>query len=146
MVHIEDKIVYFKNAHMMFPYLIYVENDVMDITKQLKQMDKNYFVMFNPRTQQFELHNAEQESGTLCLNLPFGTLDQRTLDYVQKYRIENAKKIIAEMEAHNLKLEIEKESRYKDSAREVIKDIYTYCSRHSDKETVDDGAFKTRFV
>ena len=141
-----DRIVYFKNAHMMMPYLIYVESDVMDIIKQLKQMDKNYFVMFNPRTQQFEIHNAAQEGSTLSLNLPFGELDTRTIDYAQKYRIENAKKIIAEMEANNLKLEIEKESKNNDASREVLKDVYTYCNRHTGKDALDEGAYKTRFV
>lgn len=141
-----DRIVYFKNAHMMMPYLIYVESDVMDIIKQLKKMDKNYFVMFNPRTQQYELHNAEQRDATLSLNLPFDELDQRTIDYAQKYRIENAKKIIAEMEAHNLKLEIEKEDKCKDAQREVFKDVYTYCNRHTGKDALDEGAYKTRFV
>ena len=99
-----DRIVYFKNAHMMMPYLIYVESDVMDITKQLKKIDKNYFVMFNPRTQQFEIHNAAQEGSTLSLNLPFGELDTRTIDYAQKYRIENAKKIIAEIDRKSTRL------------------------------------------
>jgi hypothetical protein len=143
---IRDRIVYFKNAHMMMPDLILVESDVMDITKRLRKIDKNYFVMFNPRTQKYELHNAEQRDVTLCLNLPFDELDSRTIDHVQKYRIENLKKIIAEMEANNLKIEIEKENRLKDTQREIMKDIYTYCNRHTDKEVLDEGAYKTRFV
>ena len=143
---LQDQIVYFKNAHCMFPYLIHVESDVMDITKRLKEIDLNYFVMFNPRTQKYEVHHAEQIDGTLCLNLPFDELDSRAIDYVQKHRIENFKRIIAEMDAHNEKLKMERLSKSKDIAEQKAKEIYTYCSRHSDKDTLDDGAFKTRFV
>lgn len=146
MQDLQERITYFKNAQMMMPDLIYVESDAMDITKRLKQMDKNYFVMFNPRTQQYELHNAEQEGTTLCLNLPFDELDQRTIDYVQKYRIENFKKIIAEIEERNLKLQIEQENRIKDTQREIFKDVWTYCKRHEDRDTLDAVAYKTRFV
>ena len=142
----QDKIVYFKNAHYMVPWLIYVENDAMDITKRVKEIDKDYFIMFNPRTQQFEVHHSEQTGGTLCLNLPFGELDSRTIDYIQKYRVENVKKIMAEMEAHNLKIEVDKANKFRDTTTEALKDIHTYCNRHTDKETVDEGAFKTRFM
>lgn len=146
MVQMQDKIVYFKNAHLMFPWLIYVESDVHDITKRLKEIDKGYFIMFNPKTQKFEVHHSEQEGGTYCLTLPFDELDSRAIDYVKKHRIENLKKIIAEMEEHNRRIEIEQAKKFQDTASELAKDIYTYCHRHTDKETVDDNAFTTRFV
>jgi hypothetical protein len=130
----------------MFPYLIYVENDVMGITKRIKEIDPGYFVMFNPRTQRYEVHHSEQPGGTLCVEIPYNELDSRAVDYVQRTRVENAKKIMAEMETRNAKLEIDKAKAFHDRTTEAAKDIYTYCNRHTDKETVDSGAFKTRFV
>jgi hypothetical protein len=146
MLDIFERITYFKNAHLMMPYLIYVDGDIYGITERVKEIDPSYFVMFNPRTQQYELHSWEQEDGTLCLNLPFDELDSRTLERAQKHRVENIEKIMSEMEANNARIEREKEEKARNVTTEITKDIYTYCNRHAREETVDAKAFTTRFV
>lgn len=143
---IEDDIVYFKNAHLMFPYLIYVKSDVMGISKSIKAIDKSFFVMFNPRTQRYEVHSSDQLDGTLCVEIPYDELDSRAVDYVQKTKIENLKKIMAEIEAENEKIRFDKEKNYLNTTREAAKEIYSYCMNHESKETVDEGAFTTRFI
>lgn len=141
-----DEIIYFKNSRAMLPYLIHVETNVYDIPERLREIDKGYFVMFNPKSQQYEVHHREQITGTLCLNLPYSELDTRAIEFVQKTRIENIKKVIAEMERNNELLEIDATKRRHEYIEQSAKDLHTYCSRHEDKEKLDPGAYKTRFV
>ena len=85
-------------------FKIEIENDVFNIIKRLKKIDKNYFVLYVHEKRLFEIHHKKQQN-TYCLTLPYKTLDKRTLDYVLKSRVENIKKIIKEMEENNQKLE-----------------------------------------
>lgn len=85
--------------------LIDIENDVFDITKRLKEIDKSYCVKFNTGANRFEVHSSEQKKGSYCFTIPYGQLDERTLDYAQKTRFENFEKIMQEIEKDNLLLE-----------------------------------------
>ena len=85
--------------------LIDIENDVFDITRRLKEIDASYFVKYNLTANRFEVHSSEQAKGSYCFSVPYGQLDERTLDYAQKTRFENFDKIINEIEKDNLLLE-----------------------------------------
>ena len=85
--------------------LIDIENDVFDISRRLKEIDKSYQVKYNLVAKRFEVHSSEQAKGSYCFSVPFGLLDERTLDYAQKTRFENFEKIISEIEKDNLLLE-----------------------------------------
>lgn len=140
-----DDINYFKNSRRMKKNLIYVQTNAFNIPERIREIDSGYFVMFNPDTGKYEVHHKEQDY-TLALNLPYDELDARAIRYVHETRVENIRKIQAEIEANNEKIEFEKEMKRSDMMKDIAGDIHSYCTRHESKEKPDDGAFKTRFV
>ena len=101
---------------------IKIENDVYFISQRLREIDKNYFLMYNTKTKKFEVHNENQTGSTFCLTLPFASLDARSLQRVLRTRIENCEKILADMEKENQILE-------KRQRNEVIENLENYIDR-----------------
>ncbi|MCL2255829.1 MAG: hypothetical protein FWC11_03105 [Firmicutes bacterium] len=85
-----------------------ITEDTFNIASRLKNIDSTYFLVFNHKTRKFEVHSREQRGNSLCLILPFSTLDERTLIHVKKTRSENRKQFLIEMEKENEKIEKEK--------------------------------------
>ncbi|MCL2860812.1 MAG: hypothetical protein FWE22_00150 [Firmicutes bacterium] len=67
--------------------------------------DSSYFLVFNYKTGKFEVHSYEQRGSSLCLILPYSSLDERTLLHVKKTQSENRRQFLDEMERENEKLE-----------------------------------------
>ena len=78
-----------------------IDSDCLDIIKRLKEIDEDYFVMFEPSTKTFQLHNHSQKRNTFCLAFPFDTLDERAVDLTLKTRVQNSDKIFEEIEENN---------------------------------------------
>ena len=68
---------------------IKIESDVYNISKRVKYIDKDYYVVYNTSTSKFEIHNLSQLGSTFCLTLPFNELDERTLEYINETKSEN---------------------------------------------------------
>lgn len=119
-----------------------IETNVYNIPERLKEIDPGYFVVFNTETQAFEVHHTEQLGGTLALNIPYDTLDARTLELVRKTRVENAKKFYAEMEKHNEKLEQARYNKMRDDANQKTKELHRYASRKESRDVLPDEALK----
>lgn len=100
--------------------LININTDNFFVTKRIKEIDTNYFIVFNTKSKKFEVHNKEQHENTFCLSLPFGELDNRTLDLVQKTRVENINKLIEEIDKENQKKETQKHKEILNLAREIL--------------------------
>ncbi len=80
---------------------IQIENDVCNISKRIKNIDRNYYVVFNTSKNRFEVHNSSQIDSSYCLSLPFTQLDERTLFYVRKTQSSNIDEILEELENNN---------------------------------------------
>ena len=142
---IQDEIVYTKNAGRMSKCLILVENHVTDIPKRLQEeVNPSYIVMFNPKTQKFEVHRRGRNDCSLELNLPFDELDSRAIEYALNAR--DISKIRKGIEEHNAKLDEERKKEIAHVQSCKTRDLFTYCNRHMDKETFDKDSYKTRFV
>lgn len=142
---IQDEIIYMKNARRMDKCLVYVEDNVTNIPRRLQEeVDPNFFIMFNPKTQKFEIHRRGRNDYTLELNLPFEELDSRAIDYVLNSR--DIKRAREEMEEHNAKLDESNRKRTEHIQSCKTRDLFDYCNHHSDKETLDENAYKTRFM
>ena len=74
------------------------------VCRRLKSIDDGYFVFLNYKTGKFEVHNGK-DTRTLCLVLPYDTLDERTVRRVLYTRAERADRIAAQMERDNAKAE-----------------------------------------
>lgn len=83
--------------------IIYSDN--FDIVSRLKEIDSSYFIARNYKTKKFELHAKNARGSSLCLVLPYATLDERTLTHARRTRAERAHKLLKEYELENLRLE-----------------------------------------
>lgn len=90
---------------------IKLSSDVYNISNRVKNIDKDYFVLYNTSNAKFEIHNSAQIDYTYCLTLPFKELDERTLNYIYQTKSENIEKILNEIENdNNIKESAEKTS------------------------------------
>lgn len=85
-----------------------IKNDLFNIANRLKSIDSKYYIIRNNKKNRFEIH-YKRSKNTLELVLPYGKLDNRTINYVLKTKMENRKKLINEIESHNKKLEEERD-------------------------------------
>ncbi|HAJ77703.1 MAG TPA: hypothetical protein DCO89_01365 [Clostridiales bacterium] len=81
-----------------------IKSDVFDIVKRIKNINPKYFVLFNKTREKFEVH-FKRNKNTYELTIPYDVLDARTIDFVQKTRIQNQKKLLEEIEKSNQKLQ-----------------------------------------
>lgn len=83
---------------------IEIEQDVFNIVKRLKQIDKDYFVLFNTKSNLFELHAHNQAPSSYCLSFQFKELDERALTHTLKTRRQNKDLLFKEMQMQNQRL------------------------------------------
>lgn len=95
-------------------YLTPIKEDLFDVAKRLRQIDVNYRLYFNKLLGRFEVHNHAQRGNSLAVVVPYDKLDARTITLVRKTRVENAKRLLAEMEKANAKAENDAVSRVVD--------------------------------
>jgi hypothetical protein len=118
--------------------LIPVETNVYCIPERLKEIDPDFYVVFNTETQKFELHRENHTWDTLELNIPYDELDARTIELVKKNKIENAKKIFAEIDKHNEMLQKKRWEEAIDEANQKAKEIYRYAAASEHREVVPE--------
>ncbi len=80
---------------------ILLESDPFYISDRIKEVDENYYFVFNKRENRIELHRSNQKDSTLSLVLPYDCLDERAIFLARKTRIENLNKIIDEIDKEN---------------------------------------------
>ena len=85
----------------MQKFRVVVQDDLFDITNRLKQIDKNYFVLFNKKTFMFEIHNKGFLS-TYCFCCK--TLDKTVLDRALMSQAKFADLIFKQVDEFNQKL------------------------------------------
>lgn len=119
---------------------IAVTGDALDITRRIKEIDPDYFIMLNRETQRFEVHIRGQES-TLGCELPYDTLDERTIRYVREHKAARISAILMEMEREEKRREQESKTRMQE-LHDRLRDGLEYLA---DKRTTDefpDGALE----
>lgn len=81
-----------------------IKNDLFNIEKRLKHLNRGYFVVFNEKNRVFEVHNANLRP-TFCLRLPYDRLDSRAIERVRKSEITSFNKYFEKLEEDNIKLQ-----------------------------------------
>ena len=89
---------------------IKINNDLFDIAWRIKEIDPRYEIYFETESQKFTVW-AE---GKRQLTLPFENLDERTLVYTSKTRVENMEEVIREIDSGNDKREKDRLIRVQD--------------------------------
>ncbi|HYE12256.1 MAG TPA: hypothetical protein VEF53_18960 [Patescibacteria group bacterium] len=120
------------------------------IIDEIKRIDKDYFVVRNHEDGVFEIHHGTPCIGrgmaTWQLTIPYPELDQRTIDYIHKTKIENIKEVMSEIEEKNEKVVKNARKKKAERDKEIAKDIARYTENHFSKDDVDDKAYTTRFI
>ena len=84
---------------------IKIENDLYDIVKRIREIDKRYFVLYDKIGKKFQLHQKTPRGESYVLTFPFATLDARCVEHTLKTRIERFDKIMADIVKNNADLE-----------------------------------------
>ena len=100
--------------------LIEIKNDCYFISQRLKEIDKSYQIFYNLKRKVYEVHSSKQEKNSYCFTVPYDELDERTLFYALKTRIENKDKIIKEIEQNNLEIEKKNTKMQVNALKELI--------------------------
>jgi hypothetical protein len=81
-----------------------IENDLYDISSRLKEIDEDYFIVYNLKRGRYEVHQRRQPGGSYCLTVPYGELDARTVELVKRTRRQYREDALKDIERHNAKI------------------------------------------
>ncbi len=98
-----------------------IRQDLYDISKRLREIDRGYFAVYNSLKSRFEVHHRGQRN-TFCLALPYETLDERTLRLVRRTRAERAEECMRELERENAIKEREIRYEIKKKAQKALEE------------------------
>ena len=121
---------------------IKIESDVFNIIKRIKEIDENYFIVYNTCSKKFELHNSDNIN-TYCITIPYKNLDARTIELIHRTSVKNFDKIINDIDKNNEKIEHKQVEKLKEISEYKIREILKYSD--SGNRSVDQ-AFKTTWV
>ena len=74
-------------------------SDAYNISKRIKQIDKNYYIAFNLLNSKFQICSLLDDS--VVLTLPFNFLDVRTINYLKQHLQKSNEEILKEIDDHN---------------------------------------------
>ena len=103
--------------------LIKIENDIFFLAERLREIDPDYFIALNTKTKNFEVHNSSQPINSFCLLVPKNKLDPSLVEYVRKTRANRQKKLLAEIEASNQKMQKQNEQKIICEAAEKFEEL-----------------------
>lgn len=115
-----------------------VVRSVYGIPERMKELRESLFMMFNVKTQRYEVHDSTQTDCTLACELPFEQLDARALLYVREHMRERTEALVAEIERHNEQLEEKSYQEKMDKAGYRMKQAIRYLSSHESAETLPE--------
>ncbi len=120
---------------------IKINSDPFNINKRIKQLNKNYYVVYNLQTKKYEIHNSAYKN-SYCITVPYNQLDYRTIKVLKES--ENPTKIFEEIEKHNKNLELKAQNNVLDRSSYQLKEIYDYSNSHI--KNFDGNAYKNIWV
>ena len=97
--------------------------DVYNISKRIKEIDKDYYIVLNTLSGKFEVHNSMQIGGSYCLTLLYNCLDERTLTFVRKTSSANIAYLLNEIENDNNRIESAEKTSAFNNVCECIENI-----------------------
>ena len=103
--------------------LIKIENDIFFLAERLREIDPDYFIALNTKSKNFEVHNSSQPINSFCLLVPKNKLDPSLVEYVRKTRANRQKKLLAEIEASNQKMQKQNEQKIICEAAEKFEEL-----------------------
>ncbi len=112
------------------PYLRPVYTNVYFIPERLRRIDPNLFVVFNRKTQWYEIHSLANKGDTFALLVPFSELDGRCEEHVKKFDLKrHGKQIFQHIEDQNEKKERAIQRERSNYARNLADELYKPVKR-----------------
>lgn len=103
---------------------------VYGIPERLKEYDPNFFLVFNTRTQKYEIHSLENPFSTFCLTLPYDQLDVRSLRHLWKNDIRmHGKEIFNQIEKAERMQMLAQKREFSNWARDVAKETQSLMAK-----------------
>jgi hypothetical protein len=99
--------------------LIVIESDLYDIAWRLKAIDAGYTLVRNARLDRFEVY----KDGAIQIVSPFRELDARLLAHARRTRVENAARLIRELDESNAATAAAAEKKSAEKARERLLEV-----------------------
>lgn len=118
---------------------IEIESDVFDIIKRIKEIDENYYVMYNLDNSKYELHYKNLPN-TFCFTYPYDNLDSRIIDMIYMSSVKYIDNIIEDIDNNNIKVENENKEKVNLQTNYQLREIYNF-SNNSSKNLDDAKAF-----
>lgn len=123
-----------------------VKGGVYHIPERLMEIDSGYFIIFNNKTEHYEVHNEYQPHSSFCFVIPYPELDARTIQLARYTMISRIDELIKNMDENNEYLESTAEKDLMDTADRKTREIFKYVKNSSSKEIMPQDAYTTRFV
>jgi len=106
-----------------------ITNDVFDIAKRIKEIDPDYFVVYDKKLCRFEVHNKRQRYDTLALVLPYDRLDCRAIEKVASTRIEYIADQLDKIDLHNFRQEEREKKVTLQNRLDECQELFRHLSR-----------------
>ena len=110
--------------------LIKITNDMFNISKRVKSIDPYYYIVYNTKTNQYELHHSKQKFTTFCLNLG-NILSAKVIRKILKTKHTNFSKLLQEIETNNLAIKAKADELIFDKAKTRLKSYTDYLNKSS---------------
>lgn len=107
--------------------------DAFDVTDRIREIDDGYEIYFNRAKQRYEVYKNFERQAVI----PFDELDERTVLYLRKTRVENAEETIKEIDSENRRIE--------EAIERAQKDEREYKLGHLVKYLENDRAYVPRY-
>lgn len=118
------------------PGRIPVTSNVYDIPARLKELNRDFFIMYNGINGKFEVHNSSLGFDTLECVLPFDELDARTISYVRERMNLEAEKLAREIEEYNERLVQKNKEEVVDKANYKMREAFNYLKNNSKTDSI----------
>lgn len=112
------------------PYLTIVSSNVYCIPERVKEYDPSYFVVWNNRKEQFEIHSTDNVGDTFCMSIPYKELDDRVIKMLYKNDLRNRGSVIFdEIDKENEQLEKSKDREIKNHIKDISKEMHYHVKK-----------------
>lgn len=111
-----------------------VTSNVWNIPERLKGLDPRFFVMFNHKSQKFEVHVTGQPGTTFGLELPFPELDYRAITYTRDRMSDRLDVLMEEVDRHNERLQQTSLDHAFDKPNDLMKEAIVWAEHHPSKQ------------
>ena len=103
---------------------------MFNISRRIKAIDRNYYIVFNNKTNKWEVHCKTQPGG-YCLTCPYRSLDSRLLSYVLRTSLVHNPNLIEDVEKNNEMLDKDSNNARLDYIESNLKDVYSTIDNSS---------------